>query len=149
MTAAVIDDILSLIGVAIIVPFALSAQKSGEDIVIEWSSIELIFLKVVIFFALVLIVGLFAFPERTPKELKAESTLLQKIDFYLTKLFIPISIKRFLMLYSGEFTPLIMVFLALRMGALADIFGFHPAIGAYFAGLFLKKEYFLFKNERG
>ncbi len=146
MTAAVVDDVLSLIGVAIIVPLALAAQKNGGEIVIEWSNIGIIAFKVVIFFTLVLIIGLFAFPERAPKKLNPESTLLQKIDFYLTKLFLPISIKRFLTLYSGEFTPLIMVFLALGMGAIADIFGFHPAIGAYFAGLFLKKEYFLFED---
>ena len=146
MTAAVVDDVLSLIGVAIIIPLALMAQKNGGEIVIEWSNIGIIAFKVVIFFTLVLIIGLFAFPERAPKKLNPKSTLLQKIDFYLTKLFIPISIKRFLTLYSGEFTPLIMVFLALGMGAIADIFGFHPAIGAYFAGLFLKKEYFLFED---
>ncbi len=146
MTAAVVDDVLSLIGVAIIVPLALTAQKNGGEIVIEWSNIGIIAFKVAIFFTLVLIIGLFAFPERVPKKLNPKSTLLQKIDFYLTKLFLPISIKRFLTLYSGEFTPLIMVFLALGMGAIADIFGFHPAIGAYFAGLFLKKEYFLFED---
>ena len=148
MTAAVVDDVLSLIGVAIIVPLALTAQKSGGAITIEWNNIGTIAFKVVLFFALVLIIGLFTFPERTPKEIEANSTILQKLDFYLTKLFIPISVKRFLMLYSGEFTPLIMVFLALGMGALADIFGFHPAIGAYFAGLFLKKEYFLFDDKK-
>ncbi len=149
MTAAVVDDILSLIGVAIIIPLALTAQKNGGELTFELENLDTIFFKVAIFFSLVLIIGLFAFPERTPKELKTDSTLLQKIDFYLTKLFIPISIKRFLTLYSGEFTPLIIVFLALGMGALADIFGFHPAIGAYFAGLFLKKEYFLFDEKRG
>ena len=148
MTAAVVDDILSLIGVAIIVPFALTAQKNSGEIVIEWSNIGIIFLKVIVFFTAVLIIGLFAFPERTPKKLNVKSTFLQKADFYLTKLFVPVSIKRFLMLYSGEFTPLGMVFLALGMGALADIFGFHPAIGAYFAGLFLKKEYFLFDDKK-
>ena len=147
MTAAVVDDILSLIGVAIIVPLALVAIKSGNSMAIDWSNIGFITLKVILFFAIVLIIGLFAFPERTPKKLKPKSTLLQKLDFYLTKLFVPISIKRLLLLYSGEFTPLIMVFLALGMGALADIFGFHPAIGAYFAGLFLKKEYFLFDTK--
>ena len=39
-----------------------------------------------------------------------------------------------------------MIFIAMASGALADRFGFHPAIGAYMAGLFLKKEYFLFKE---
>jgi Kef-type K+ transport system membrane component KefB len=38
-----------------------------------------------------------------------------------------------------------MIALALTFGAIADFFGFHPAIGAYFAGLFLKGEYFTVK----
>ncbi len=148
MTAAVVDDVLSLIGVAIIVPLALAAAKSGGQIAIDFGNIAVITLKVLIFFSIALIIGLFAFPERVPKKLEAKSSLLQKIDYFLTKLFIPVSIKRFLMLYSGEFTPLIMVFLALSMGALADLFGFHPAIGAYIAGLFLKKDYFLFEDKK-
>jgi len=144
MTAAVVDDILSLIGVAIIIPLALIAANSGGQMNIDFFNIAFILLKVIIFFGVVLIIGIFAFPERVPKKLPKDANFLQKLDFYLTKLFVPLSIKRFLTLYSGEFTPLILVFLALSMGALADIFGFHPAIGAYIAGLFLKKEYFLF-----
>jgi Kef-type K+ transport system membrane component KefB len=40
-----------------------------------------------------------------------------------------------------------MIFIAMASGALADGFGFHPAIGAYLVGLFLKKEYFLFDDD--
>lgn len=36
-----------------------------------------------------------------------------------------------------------MIFTAFLFGAIADKFGFHPAIGAYFAGLFLREEYFV------
>ncbi len=146
MTAAVVDDVLSLIGVAIIIPIALIAAESGGQISIDFYNIGVILLKVFIFFAIAMILGFFAFPERVPKKLPKDATLLQKLDYYLTKLFVPVSIKRFLTLYSGELTPLILVFLALSMGALADLFGFHPAIGAYIAGLFLKKDYFLFEK---
>lgn len=144
MTAAVVDDVLSLIGVAIIIPLALTASQSGGKLVIDFENIMLISIKVVIFFVIALIVGLFAFPERVPKKLPKKATILQKIDYYLTKIFVPISIKKILIMYGGEFTPLVMVFVALTMGAIADIFGFHPAIGAYIAGLFMKKDYFLF-----
>jgi len=147
MTAAVVDDVLSLIGVAIIIPIALIAAQSGGEMTIDFYNIVIILVKVLIFFAIAIIIGLFAFPERVPKKLPKKPTLLQKIDYYLTKLFVPVSIKKFLTLYRGEFTPLILVFIALGMGALADVFGFHPAIGAYIAGLFLKKEYFLFNND--
>ncbi len=146
MTAAVVDDVLSLIGVAIIIPLAVTATQSGGDLEIDFENLALILIKVVVFFTIVIIIGLFAFPERVPKKLPKNATLLQKLDYYLTKLFVPISIKRFLAINSGQFTPLIMVFLAMSMGALADLFGFHPAIGAYIAGLFLKKDYFLFEE---
>ena len=146
MTAAVVDDVLSLIGVAIIIPLALAATQSGGEIIIDFKNIAIIVLKVVLFFSIALIIGLFAFPERVPPKLPPDATLLQKLDYYLTKLFVPVSIKKLLIMYGGEFTPLIMIFIAMGMGALADLFGFHPAIGAYIAGLFLKKDYFLFER---
>ncbi|MRJ02281.1 MAG: cation:proton antiporter [Epsilonproteobacteria bacterium] len=148
MTAAVVDDVLSLIGVAIILPLALMATQSGGDLEIDLLNLAYIVFKVIIFFLIVIIVGLFAFPEKVPQELPPNATLLQKLDYYLTKLFVPVSIRRFLAIHSGQFTPLIMIFIAMGMGALADLFGFHPAIGAYLAGLFLKKEYFLFNGNR-
>jgi Kef-type K+ transport system membrane component KefB len=48
-----------------------------------------------------------------------------------------------------------MLFIAMFLGVTAFEFGFHPAIGAYFAGLFLHADYFVhtktrgFKNEEG
>ncbi len=147
MTAAVVDDVLSLIGVAIIVPLAVVSVKSGGEISINLESILVIGLKVILFFTIAVIIGMFAFPEKVPQQLPPNPTLLQKLDYYLTKFFVPVSIKRLLVMYGGEFTPLIMVFIAMSMGALADIFGFHPAIGAYIAGLFLKKDYFLFDKD--
>ena len=146
MTAAVVDDVLSLIGVAIIIPLALNASKNHGELTIDFTNLAIISIKVVIFFLIALIIGLFAFPERVPPKLPPNASLLQKLDYYLTKLFVPISIKRILIMYGGEFTPLVMVFVAMTMGAIADLFGFHPAIGAYIAGLFMKKDYFLFEN---
>ncbi|BAF70385.1 cation:proton antiporter [Nitratiruptor sp. SB155-2] len=146
MTAAVVDDVLSLIGVAIIIPLALAATKSGGSLEIDFENIGWITIKVILFFAIALIIGLFAFPEKVPKKLPKNATLLQRLDYHMTKLFVPVSIKKLLIMYGGEFTPLIMVFVAMGMGAIADLFGFHPAIGAYIAGLFMKKEYFLFER---
>ncbi len=146
MTAAVVDDILSLIGVAIIVPLAVATAKGGGELSIDIYSLFIIMIKVVLFFAIMLIVGLFVFPQRVPNRLPQNANFLQKTDYILTKVFINIHIKRFLTLYNGEFTPLLMIFIAMSSGALADQFGFHPAIGAYMAGLFLKKEYFMFSG---
>ena len=144
MTAAVVDDVLSLIGVAIIIPLALFATKGGGEINIDFTSILWIILKVTIFFGIMLIIGIFAFPERVPTALPERPNFLQKMDYYLTKLFVSVHIRKLITASSGEFTPLVMIFIAMAAGALADQFGFHPAIGAYIAGLFLKEDYFIF-----
>ena len=49
----------------------------------------------------------------------------------------------------GEYALLAIVFLALGVGLLADGFGFHPAVGAYMAGLILRDEYFQTKESLG
>ena len=149
MTAAVVDDILSLIGVAIIVPLALMAAKSGGgEISFDLVSILWILLKVVIFFSIILFFGLFIFPNRIPTELPKNPSLLQRLDYTLMCKLSFIHIHRFLTISEGKYTPLFMIFIAMASGALAERFGFHPAIGAYMAGLFLKKEYFLFEEHK-
>ncbi len=143
MTAAVIDDVLSLIGVAILVPIILvSSAGDGADSV-SIASILWIIAKVIIFFAITLFMGLVAFPEQTPKELPANPGLYQRIDHKFSRAMAAIGARRFLMMHRGEFTPLIMLFLAMFLGVIAFELGFHPAIGAYFAGLFLHADYFV------
>jgi Kef-type K+ transport system membrane component KefB len=143
MTAAVIDDVLSLIGVAILVPIILvSSAGDGADAV-SIASILWIIAKVIIFFAITLFMGLVAFPEQTPKELPANPGLYQRIDHKFSRAMAAIGARRFLMMHRGEFTPLIMLFLAMFLGVVAFELGFHPAIGAYFAGLFLHADYFV------
>lgn len=143
MTAAVIDDVLSLIGVAILVPIILvSSAGDGADTV-SIASILWIIAKVIIFFAITLFMGLVAFPEQTPKELPANPGLYQRIDHKFSRAMAAIGARRFLMMHRGEFTPLIMLFLAMFLGVIAFELGFHPAIGAYFAGLFLHADYFV------
>jgi Kef-type K+ transport system membrane component KefB len=132
--------------VAIIVPLALMAAKGGGEIRFDLAEIFWIVLKVIAFFTIIVILGLFAFPDKVPMRLPKNPTLLQRIAYTLTRLFVDIHIRRFLTLYEGEFTPLLMIFIAMASGAMADLFGFHPAIGAYMAGLFLKKDYFLFEK---
>ena len=85
-----------------------------------------------------------AFPERLPSKLNSNASNFQKIDYYLSKIYSLFGVRKLLIAYQGEFTPLMMVFIAMSVGAIAHMFGFHPAIGAYMAGLFLKKDYFLF-----
>jgi Kef-type K+ transport system membrane component KefB len=152
MTAAVIDDILSLIGVAIIIPIVMASSGiTGHTLENTNSSdyivIGKIILEVVAFFGIVLFLGLFAFPAETPKQLPEKPTFSQKFLFYFNRTFHFLGIRNLLMASKGEFTPLMMIAIAMTVGAIAEIFGFHPAIGAYLAGLFLKKEYFVFKEK--
>jgi Kef-type K+ transport system membrane component KefB len=146
MTAAVIDDVLSLIGVAIVIPLVLVSSGS-LDSGFGFGEIAIIVLKVIIFFAIVIFLGLFAFPEKTPKTLPQNATLWQRAEYKVSSLLKSINIRGLILAYQGEFTPLIMISIAMTLGAIAFLFGFHPAIGAYLAGLFLKKEYFIFDNE--
>jgi Kef-type K+ transport system membrane component KefB len=46
-------------------------------------------------------------------------------------------------LAKGEHTTLVVLTIALLVGLAAHALGFHPAVGAYMAGLVLKEEYFL------
>ena len=143
MTAAVIDDVLSLVGVAILIPIIL-VSNSGEGAEgMTLAGILWILLKVIIFFAITLFMGLVAFPEKTPRELPENPTLYQRLNHKVSRAMAAIGARRFLMVHRGEFTPLIMLFIAMLLGVIAFKLGFHPAIGAYFAGLFLHADYFV------
>ncbi|MEN4052479.1 MULTISPECIES: cation:proton antiporter [Sulfurimonas] len=139
MSAAVVDDILSLIGLAIMIPIAISAT-GGSSQSVEFGEIAIIILKVLLFFGIISFIGMVLFPDSLQKEKGKEHGkffhLAVKVRKYL-------GIRRLLTAYSGKFTPLVMIFTAFLFGAIADKFGFHPAIGAYFAGLFLREEYFV------
>ena len=155
MTAAVIDDVLSLVGVAILIPIIVvsSAGTGGEAV--DFMNILWIIGKVFIFFGITLFLGLVAFPERVPTTLPENPGLYERLNHKSSKILAKLGVRKFLMLHRGEFTPLIMLFLAMLLGVIAHVLGFHPAIGAYFAGLFLHADYFVHtrtvkvKNEDG
>ncbi len=129
MTSAVLDDIASLALVAILIPVA--AGETGFDIL----QISFILSKAVIFFVLVTVLGVWLLPHDLPGRL-ASIPLIGKLG-----------IKHLLAFGAGQYTTLTVLLLALLVGLLAHHFGFHPAIGAYMAGLVLKKEYFAFESD--
>lgn len=143
MTAAVIDDVLSLVGVAILIPIVLAGSADGGAGGASLAGILWIIAKVVIFFAITLFMGLVAFPEQSPRQLPSDPTLYQKVNHLFSRALAAVGARRFLMVHKGEFTPLIMLFIAMLLGVIAFELGFHPAIGAYFAGLFLHADYFV------
>ncbi|MET1254074.1 cation:proton antiporter [Aliikangiella maris] len=131
MTSAVLDDIASLAFVAILVPIATGEATVSLD------GILLIIGKAVAFFVLVTIIGGWLFPTNP------ESTIINKLPI-IGK----IGLRHILAMGKGEYTILALLLIAVLVGLLAHEFGFHPAVGAYMAGLIIKKEYFDFHQEK-
>ncbi|GJL85577.1 MAG: sodium:proton antiporter [Micavibrio sp.] len=128
MTSAVLDDIASLILVAILVPLA-----SGQAI-LSVLGIAFIVAKAVGFFMIVMFVAKWILPHEGPHWLAR----VPVIGHY--------GIKHVLSFGEGEQSVLTVLLIALLSGLLAQKFGFHPAVGAYMAGLILKEEYFRFDH---
>lgn len=129
MTSAVLDDIASLALVAVLIPVA-----TGETSV-SISGIALVMGKAVLFFIAVTIIGAWLFP--TTKGIVGKIPFVSKVD-----------LRRILSMGEGEYTVLSLLLLAVSMGLLAHEFGFHPAVGAYMAGLIIHREYFHFHEHR-
>ncbi len=129
MASAVIDSISSLALVAILVPIATG--QGTTDI----AAIAFIVFKAIAFFLVVSSLGAWIFPHDV-------RGWLRHIPFARTY-----GISH--LISYGEHSTLTVLLLALVVALLAHAFGFHPAIGAFMAGLILKEEYFKRKNEAG
>jgi Kef-type K+ transport system membrane component KefB len=126
MTSAVLDDVMSLILVAIMVPIA-----SGEaDPSVE--GILLILGKTAGFFLLISLLHLVIFPHDL-----STVPILKHIPFLRS-----MGVNNLVRFHDGEQAVLVALAIGLGLGLVAEIFGFHPAIGAYMAGLILEKDYF-------
>lgn len=124
MTSAVLDDIAALAAVAIMIPIATG--ESAASVV----QIGLVIGKAVGFFVIVAVIGSFVFPDKP-------SGIFGKIPFADR-----FGIRHLLGVGEGELSTLTVLLIALAVGLLAHQLGFHPAVGAYMAGLILKEEYF-------
>jgi Kef-type K+ transport system membrane component KefB len=138
MTAAVVDDVLSLIGLSILIPIILSSSSTSAS-EFDMFQIGLVIAKVVVFFITIAFIGLILFPDSLAKEKDKQHGIFFQYAMKIRKL---TGIRKLLTPQQGKLTPLIMIFIAFIFGLIAQEFGFHPAIGAYFGGLFLKGEYF-------
>lgn len=129
MTSAVLDDIASLALVAIMVPIA-----TGEATV-TLEGILLVVGKAVSFFLVVTFIGVWLFPHS---------------DGFVKN--IPLvgrfNLRHILAMGEGQYTVLALLLIAVLVGLLAHKFGFHPAVGAYMAGLIIHREYFAFHEHR-
>lgn len=126
MTSAVLDDIGSLVMVAIVVPLA-TGQESFTV-----ASTLLIAGKAVLFFLIVTIIGIWIFP-------RGHVSWLKRIPVLRS-----LSLKNYLTFDEGKYATLAILLAALAVGLLAHYFGFHPAVGAYMAGLIVREDHFQF-----
>ncbi|HAU69067.1 MAG: cation:proton antiporter [Arenicella sp.] len=136
MTSAVLDDIASLALVAALVPIATG------DATLSAVGLLTIVAKTIAFFVVVTLLGALVFPTSTG--------WAKNIPFIGN-----FSLQRLLIMGKSENVVLMMLLIAVLVGLLAHYFGFHPAVGAYMAGLIISQEYFdhapdnLDESERG
>jgi len=128
MTSAVLDDIGSLVMVAIVVPIA-----TGEGTFTLVGTV-LTAGKAVLFFVIVSLIGIWIFPRSHAKWVKRLPWLQH------------LSLQSYLTFDKGKYATLAILLAALAVGLLAHAFGFHPAVGAYMAGLIVREEHFQLKT---
>ena len=125
MTSAVLDDVASLAAVAILVPIA-TGQSDFSAVAVSWTLV-----KALMFFGGVALVGAYLLPHDL-------SGWISKIP-----LIGKFGVRDLLAADEGKHSILTVLLFALVVGLAAHEFGFHPAVGAYMAGLILSEEYFL------
>jgi Kef-type K+ transport system membrane component KefB len=129
MTSAVLDDIAALALVAILVPIATGQSEVGLMAVLLSVG------KALLFFGGIAVAGGWLLPHDISARWVSHVPLIGKYGA-----------KNLLSISGGEHSTLTVLLMAVIVGILAHQFGFHPAVGAYMAGLILREEYFLFQT---
>ena len=130
MTSAVLDDIGTLVIVAIVVPIA-TGQESFTVL-----SLVMTAGKAVLFFVIVTIIGIWIFP-------RSQANWVRRVPILRS-----FNLQSYLTFDKGRYATLAILLAALVVGLVANYFGFHPAVGAYMAGLIVREEHFQLKNQR-
>jgi Kef-type K+ transport system membrane component KefB len=129
MTSAILDDIASLAAVAILIPVVTGEAE------VSALGISFILFKAILFFAVITMFELIIFPHNSSLK------LFEKFPFLKS-----FGVRGFISFGKGEHATLAVLLIALLISLLSFEFGFHPAVGAYMAGLILKQEYFHFHD---
>ena len=132
MTSAVLDDIASLALVAVVVPLVTEGGTTVGLGDIAW-----ILAKALLFFVITIIIGACVFPDEPPEWVRR----IPIVGRY--------GLRHVLRLVGGEHAVLQVLLLALAAALVANALGFHPAIGAYMAGLVISHEHFPKRREEG
>jgi Kef-type K+ transport system membrane component KefB len=151
MTSAVLDDIAALALVALLVPLATGEAE------ISFIQIFIIGTKTLLFFGIVTFLGIWVFPSNSTIKVERFATFWKQLNIRIPFLErygygIPTleryGVRNLLMLGENGQSTLTILLLALLISLLAHKFGFHPAVGAYMAGLILKQEHFHENKQR-
>ncbi|MGW8370423.1 MAG: cation:proton antiporter, partial [Gammaproteobacteria bacterium] len=124
MSSAVLDDIASLALLAVLIPLVTGAGIPSPR------EMFIIVDKIILFFVLVWISSAWLLPHE-PRGWIRRVPLLGRFG-----------IRHVLAFERGRYATLAALIMATGAGLLATLFGFHPAVGAYMAGLILREEYF-------
>jgi Kef-type K+ transport system membrane component KefB len=130
MTSAILDDVASLAAVAIIIPMATGEAE------ITLIGVSAILIKAVLFFIIITLLELIIFPHDSKLALFKVYPFLKQFGM-----------RGFISISNGEHSTLVVLLTALVISLLSYQFGFHPAVGAYMAGLIIKQDYFRFHSD--
>lgn len=130
MASAVMDDLASLALVAILVPIAVGGGP------VSVTAIAWIVLKAMAFFGVVTAFSAWFFPHDIGEGWASKIPLLRRYG-----------IRHLIQIGEGLQASLVMLLAAISLALIGSFFGFHPAVGAYMAGLVLKEEYFLIHDK--
>lgn len=126
MTSAVLDDIAALALLAVVVSLVTGEEGGGFDLM----STGVIIGKAALFFVIISVIGAWIFP-KDPTGFAGRIPFLNKFG-----------LRQVLRFDRGQHATLLVLLLALTTALVGHYFGFHPAVGAYMAGLILREEYF-------
>jgi len=125
MTSAVLDNVASLVLIAVLVPL-VSGQSEPT-----LAEILLITFKALLFFVVVMIFAIWIFPGNESQSSGRFMSFMRRFGLH-----------DILSFSRGKVATLAILTIAIIFGIMAHHFGLHPAVGAYMAGLIMRKEYF-------
>lgn len=120
MTSAVLDDVASLVLVAILVPIV-----AGQEVP-TFMGIGIILLKSIGFFVFIFLCAISIFPTKEPDPENKNPSFFQRYG-----------LNNLLAFNDGRDATLSILMVAVVFGAIAHAMGLHSAVGAYMAGLIM------------
>jgi Na+:H+ antiporter len=130
MTSAVLDDVASLVLVAVLVPIV-----AGQEVP-TLIGIGTILLKAIGFFVFIFLCAISVFPTKEISQNEDKLSFFQKYG-----------LNNLLTFNDGKDATLSILMIAVVFGVIAHMMGLHAAVGAYMAGLIMTPALFYFEKK--